>query len=101
MRAWLWMLGGLVVWAAHFVGLYALASLADVAARADDPAFRVAGAAFSLLCLAAAVLIGWKAAALARRHAREDRWPHELALGAAGVGAISVAWQSLPLIVGH
>ena len=43
MRRWVWMLGGLIVWTIHFMGVYALASLADVVSRADDFAWRMAG----------------------------------------------------------
>src|SRR5690606_37788564 len=41
MARWAWMLGGLIVWTVHFMGVYAIASLADVVSRADDPAWRM------------------------------------------------------------
>ena len=47
MRRWAWMLGGLIVWTVHFMGLYAIASAADVVSRADDPLWRMGGLAFS------------------------------------------------------
>ena len=55
MRRWAWMLGGLIVWTVHFMGVYAIASLADVVSRADDPLWRMIGLAFSGACLFAAL----------------------------------------------
>ena len=34
MMRWAWMLGGLIVWAIHFLGVYIIASLGDVVGRA-------------------------------------------------------------------
>ena len=31
MKAWAWMLGGLTLWGFHFLGVYLIASVADVA----------------------------------------------------------------------
>lgn len=98
MKAWLWMLGGLLIWGAHFAGLYALASLADVVSRAEDPVFRLVGAGFSLACLVALAVLG---TAAARRVRREPSWSRQIAAGSALFGGVSVVWQSLPLIVGH
>lgn len=101
MARWAWMLGGLLVWAGHFAGVYALASVADVVVRADDAGFRLAAAGFSLACFAGVAALGLTAARRARRGGREDRWPHEMALGSAVMGGLGIAWQSLPLVVGH
>ena len=57
MRTWAWMTGGLILWAAHFMGLYALASAADVVSTADDPAWRMGGLAFSVVCVALAAVL--------------------------------------------
>lgn len=96
------MLGGLIVWAAHFLGVYAIASLGDVVAVADAPAWRAAVAAFSLLCLI--VCLGLLALALHwRRRADETttRFGCEIAMGAAGLGVVGVVWQALPAWIGH
>ena len=46
MKAWGWMMGGLIVWAIHFLGVYVISSVGDVVATADDPLWRMA--AFTL-----------------------------------------------------
>lgn len=98
MRAWLWMLGGLLIWAAHFTGVYALASAADVLARADDRMWRAAGGVFSLICLGGLAILSLRAA----RRLRQGRMLiDEVALGGALAAMVAVSWQSLPLVVGH
>ena len=96
------MLGGLLVWAAHFVGIYAIASAADTVADAADPGWRAAGLAFSALCLLAAVGL-WL---LAVRRLREEpdetaRFRHRLAVLGAVLATAAIAWQSLPHLVGY
>jgi len=105
MGRWASMLGGLLVWTVHFVGVYVLASIGDVASRADDPAWRLAIVAFSGLCLAAA-------AALLVRAFRDLRDPRagtdatarllpELSALGAGLALIAIAWQTLPAVIGY
>ncbi|MDG2520682.1 hypothetical protein P7B02_03930 [Caulobacter segnis] len=100
MRFWLWGLGGLLIWALHFLGLYGLASVADLATgRADG--WRAAGLGFSLACLLATALY---AVMLARRLRRASNAPVQvfaLGLGLTGglVAAIGVVFQSLPLLL--
>ena len=53
------MLGGLIVWTVHFMGVYAIASLADVVSRADDPNWRMVGLAFSGACALIAIALTW------------------------------------------
>lgn len=100
MRRWLWMLGGLVVWAIHFSGVYALASLADVVATADDFAWRMSGFAFSVACLVACGLLFVQAWRTAKRGDVRDMG-RDLALLSAVIGAIAVLWQTAPLFIGH
>ena len=52
MRRWLFLLGGLLIWAAHFNGVYLIASIADVVASADVAASRLAVGAFTAVCAA-------------------------------------------------
>ncbi|CAN7370606.1 hypothetical protein [Brevundimonas sp. LjRoot202] len=101
MRRWAWMLGGLIVWTVHFMGVYAIASLADVVSRADDPAWRMAGLAFSGVCLLAALAItGW--AARRRRGADPStRFGDQLALLGGGVATVAIVWQALPTVIGY
>ena len=100
MRRWLWMTGGLAVWAVHFTGVYALASLADVVASADDVAWRRAGMAFSLACLAACALLFAQAWRTTRRDEVRELG-RDLSLLSAGVGGVAVSWQTIPLFVGY
>lgn len=98
------MLGGLIVWTVHFVGVYALASAAEVAGRADDPPWRVGIVVFSGLCLAAAAGVLVWAVREMRRPGREEATakliPELSALGA-GLALIAIAWQTLPAIVAY
>jgi hypothetical protein len=95
------MLGGLLVWAFHFVGVYAIASIGDVVARADDPTWRMVGLGFSGLCLMtiAALLIQ----SLRRRDDGTDTGDlgNMLARFGALLALISVLWQTLPTVVGY
>ncbi len=102
MRAWVEMLGGLLVWAAHFVGVYALASLADVAPGPENPAWRVGIGVFSLLCLLSSVALGLRAIRRLRRPAPDGsakRLIDEVAATGAGIAALSIAWQTLPALI--
>ena len=101
MQRWLYMLGGLIVWAGHFVGVYAIASIGDVVSAADAPTWRLIGLAFSAVCamLALALLIH------ALRRADHGNDTIDLANTLARLGAllalISVIWQTLPTVVGY
>jgi len=102
MARWAWMLGGLIVWTIHFTGVYAIASLADVVSRADDPTWRMTGLAFSVLCALAALAL----AAVAARRLRQASGPaagfiDQLALMGGGVAAVAIVWQALPTVIGH
>ena len=102
MGRWLWMLGGLIVWAVHFMGVYAIASLGDVVSEADDPVWRMTGLAFSGVCLLAALGLTF----LAGRRLGEADTPavgfgDQLAVMGGGVAVVAIAWQALPTLVGH
>ncbi|HYC97613.1 hypothetical protein [Brevundimonas sp.] len=102
MRRWAWMLGGLIVWTVHFMGIYAIASLADVVSRADDPAWRMAGLAFSGACLLMALAIAARAARRLRRTTDPStRFGDQLALLGGGVAAVAIVWQALPTVIGY
>lgn len=102
MRRWAWMLGGLIVWTVHFMGVYGIASLADVVSRADDPLWRKIGLAFSAGCLLAAVAItAWAARRLRRRTDPSTRFGDQLALLGGGVAVVAILWQALPTVIGY
>lgn len=88
-----------MVWAAHFSGLYALSSLADVVSRADSLPWRLAGVAFSVACAltAAALLV----LALRKRRPDHPRFTDDLAALSGGLGLIAVIWQGLPTVIGY
>lgn len=95
MKSWAWMLSGLIVWTIHFVGVYAIASVADIAADPQAPVWRVTGWVFSAACaLATAVML---ALAIQRlRRPADEPFRHEMALMSNLVGLIAIAWQALP-----
>lgn len=100
MRFWLWTLGGLLIWALHFLGLYGLASVSDVATKqAED--WRGVGWAFSLVCLIATAVHAVKLARRLRRASDEPVQVFALSLGLAGclVAAVGMVFQSLPLLL--
>jgi hypothetical protein len=88
------MLGGMLVWAAHFLAIYALASIFGSGATA-----RVGVGLVTAAALAADVAL----LSLCVRAIRADA-PSPIAawLGATGaaLSTISVAWQGLPAAIG-
>lgn len=98
MRAWLWMLGGLIVWTVHFFGVYTIASTADVYAAADDFGWRMGGLAFSAACLIASLAL---LAMAVRRVRATAALSDQLAALGAGTAAIAIVWQALPNLVGY
>ena len=102
MGRWIWMLGGLIVWTIHFMGIYAIASLADVVSRADDLTWRMIGLAFSGVCVLAALAITVAAARRVRRSAGPPAaFGDQLALLGGGVATVAIIWQALPTVVGY
>lgn len=106
MRDWIVMLAGLLIWATHFLGIYVIASIADVVATADDPAWRMGGVAFSAICaLAAVAVILWAGRSLPDEpeDQPESLRPFVLRLSALGgaVALVSIVWQTLPNLIGY
>lgn len=100
MRFWLFMLGGLLIWAAHFLGLYLLSSAADVA-RGDAGAWNAFGLTFSALCLASIGALCWKCLVALRAEPEATRsFGLRLAIAGSLLGAIGVVFQTLVLVVG-
>lgn len=96
MRTGVMMLAGLAVWALHFTGLYAIASLEDLL---GGQGWRLGGAGFSLLCLALCGGVLARALTHLRRpEAAPARFTSTVAAVGAGLGLVSVAWQSLVLV---
>lgn len=102
MRTWVFMLGGLIVWTIHFMGVYGIASIAEVAGRADDAGSLWTVAALTALCAAADIALLLKAWRRGRR-ATGDLAPFQTSMAGLGAGfsLIAVIWQGLPALVGH
>lgn len=98
MKRWLLLMGGLLIWAAHFLGVYLISSAADVWSATDAPGPRLIGLAFSIACLAAAIGV---AAVIWRRQgasiAGAEAWEGQVGLAGALVAGISIIWQTAPL----
>lgn len=100
MRFWLLMLGGLLIWSAHFLGLYLLSSAADVA-REDAGAWNAFGLTFSLVCLLAIAALCWRnLTALRAKPAPTQAFGLRIAIAAGLLSGIGVIFQTLVLIVG-
>ncbi len=99
MGRWLWMTGGLVVWALQFSALYAFSSLADVVSTADAFPWRMAGLAISILSLVTCGLLLRRA--LHKCSASEQNFVHEIAALSAALGLVAVTWQGFPVLLGH
>lgn len=95
MRNWGLMLGGLLIWTAHFLGVYAVASVEDMAAPSTQALWRWSGLAFTAACLLAVVVIVLRA----RPSGRDGGLYHQVGLGACVLSFISIVWQSVPLLV--
>lgn len=102
MGRWVWMLGGLIVWAIHFMGVYAIASLSDVVSRADDPGWRLIGLVFSVVCLVAASVFTFVAGRRARQEAASAvGFGDQLAVLGGGLAWVAIVWQALPTVTGY
>ena len=105
MTSWLFLLGGPIIWLAHFSAIYTAASVADVTGRADQPAALWTVAALTAAGLAAnGALLVWGAQRPRFLTAMDaelaDFWQ---AAGAGGalISAVAVLWQGLPGLLGH
>ncbi len=94
------MLGGLIVWTIHFLGVYVIASVGDVAADADHPLSRAAVGVFTVVCLMAAGGLTVMAARRWRRGGDEMGFTDIIAATGGAISAISILWQGLPAVVG-
>lgn len=96
MPVWLLSLGGLLVWTAHFFGLYLIASI-----WLTSPVARMVALGFTVACLAADGWLLWRTAP-ARRGADRDAFDHWLLVVAflgAALSALAVLWQGLPALI--
>ena len=95
MRSWGFLLGGLLVWAAHFFVLYGIASIVPGTALANWLTLVA-----TLPAAAADAALLWVAV---RNHRRGgdgfSTWVFDLAAVGAGLSLVAVLWQALPALI--
>lgn len=92
MRTWSILLGGMIVWTAHFFALYIIGSI-----FLATPLARWLAAAVTLICIAADVrLLFW---IRARRDTLFEGWAASVGLILAGLSLVAVVWQGLPVLL--
>lgn len=90
--AMLYAVGGLVAWAAHFGAVYGLTGLACARNAPEAVPWSI-----GIATLAALVLIGALCVRAYRRRGRDLLdW---LAGATAGLGAVAILWQALPVLM--
>lgn len=96
MRTWLLLLGGLLIWAAHFFLLYAFASIWPGSQTARWLVLAVTAAA-----LAADGAIIWLAAKVPRSGDDDQlgQWMWRFAFAGALLSSAAVVWQGFPALI--
>lgn len=95
MRAWAFMLGGLIVWAIHFFALYIIASVF----LTSDTA-RVLALLVTAGCIAAnALLLRFAVPRLRREGETVNRWIVLIATLSAAISLLAVLWQGVPALL--
>lgn len=101
MRAWLSLLGGLVLWAAHFLAAYAIASLADISPSRRQAPLNWLLAGLTLACVLAAAALAVRAWRASRRPDLGGVFVPRLSALASTLAAIAIVWQSAPFLWRH
>ena len=96
MRAWLIMLGGLLIWAAHFFALYAVASI--------FPGMALARYLTVALTLAAAVAAGWLLLRTSRAVSDKEEdalesWMYRMSATGSGLALVAILYQGAPALL--
>lgn len=99
MRRWLLLLGGLGVWAAHFVGVYALGSLAAIRPPDEEAGWRAALLVFSALCACVAAILAVRAGLLSAAGDAAHRFESRLAALGSAIALVAIIWQTLPVLI--
>lgn len=97
MPRWRLLLGGPLIWAAHFTAIYATSSVSHLAVGATNTTARIVTLAATLACLGASF---WVLAAALRQRQADDLslfWRAVAAAGAA-LAIIAIIWQTLPAL---
>ena len=99
MRRWFYLLGGLLLWSAHFVGVYAIGSLAAIRPIEEDMAWRIVLLVFSVACAVGAVLLAVTAGLLSAVGDASQRFLSRVAAMGAAVSAVAIVFQTLPALL--
>jgi hypothetical protein len=96
MRPWLLYLGGLLIWAAHFLAIYVAATV--------FPGTRIARCltvSLTIVALGALLLLIYQIHGRARAHpsAGTARWLDTLAFLGAGLAGVAILYQTLPAFI--
>ena len=96
MRAWIEMLGGLIVWAAHFFALYGIASILPGTVMA-----RWLTVAATLVAFGIAAWVLWRALANQRRVGSDNlgRWMAGVAAAGSGIALVAIIYQGMPALL--
>ncbi len=95
MRDWGLMLGGLAIWAIHFLAVYLVASVAALTPPEDGPAWIAAGLVLTGVCLAVLGLLARRTRLACDASSLATR----IGLAGCGIAAIAIVWQTLPLVL--
>lgn len=97
MLRWRLLLGGPLIWAAHFGATYAVVSVSHQVTGATSQVARVVAVGVTLLCLGACAWV--LASALRRSHSDPlDAFWRTIAAAGAILAAIAIVWQTLPTL---
>lgn len=95
MRSWLLLLAGPLIWTAHFLAIYAVASIAALLEQTGEAWPRIAIAIATVVgivvLLGALMLVG-------RREGPLARFNRNIAIGGVILGLIAIVWQALPAL---
>lgn len=100
--SWLFLLGGMLIWIAHFSAVYAASSVGALYGDANSGAVKLAVAALTLAAAIGDGALLFAAAGRAPRLRREGDDLERFWNGAAALGAfisfVAVLWQGLPVL---
>ena len=96
MKAWLFLLGGLIIWAGHFLAAYALASVAEIAHPDHRQPLMLLFAGLTIVGVVATIVLALRAL---RPGANTAGGVFARRLSAAGsaIAAVAIIWQSAPI----
>lgn len=97
MTRWLILLGGPLIWAAHFNLIYAINSISIQAARESTATARGLIVGSGVLAVLGCLYVLRRARKLPKHDEFDHFWRLVAATGAV-LGAISIVWQSLPAL---